>query len=195
MEILDLGRCGLARTMGCIAALSVVIALGDPLTAGPSEDGLDEYQVKAAFLYNFAKFVVWPAGTFSTSREPLVICILGQNPFGHSLEEAVAGKAIDGRALIIRSIVNVKQIVACQVLFVASTESKRSMPIIGAISPPGVLTIEDSDAFGTEGEVINLRLDEGKVRFDINVQAAERAKLKISSRLLALAHIIGPAPR
>lgn len=195
MEILDLGRCGIPRVVGCTAALLVLVSLGEPLAGGSPEDGLDEYQVKAAFLYNFAKFVEWPAGTFPTSKEPLAICVLGQNPFGHSLEDAVTGKAVEGRPLIIRYITNVKQITACQMLFIASAEGKRATPIIGAINTQGVLTIEDSDTDGTAGEVINLRLARGKVRFDINVEAAERAKLRISSRLLALARIIGPAPR
>jgi len=174
------------------AALGLFIALGTCLSAGPPEPQVDEYQVKAAFLYNFAKFVQWPPDAFPSPNEPIAICILGQDPFGGSLEVTVAGRAIEGRSLVVRHISNVRQVAGCHILFVSSAENKRSAPTLSEIRTPGILTIGESDASGADGVVINFRLDGGKVRFEINMAAAEREKLRISSRLLSLAHIVDP---
>jgi YfiR/HmsC-like len=170
-------------------AFGLVMALGNCLAAGTPEPPIDEYQVKAAFLYNFAKFVQWPAGTFQSPGDALAICVLGEDPFGHSLGDIVAGRTIEGRPLTVRHIASVKEGAACQILFVSSAENKRSPPMLADIKAPGVLTIGESNTPGGDGAIIHLRLDGGKVRFDINVEAAEREKLRISSRLLSLAHI------
>lgn len=177
---------GLARTFGFGLA-----AVGG-LSAGLLEDPPEEYQVKAAFVYNFVKFVQWPPGTFQSSTEPLSICVLGEDPFGRSLDDTVAGRAIDGRRLTVRHISSVKQSARCHVLFVGSAENKKSSPILAEIKTPGVLTIGESDASIPDGAVINFKLEGDKVRFEINVEAAEREKLRISSRLLTLAHIVDP---
>ena len=172
------------------AAVGFVMALGDCLTAGSPEQPFDEYQVKAAFIYNFAKFVQWPSNTFASSNEPMAICVLGQNPFGHSLEDTVAGRAIEGRSLVVRHISIVNQAAGCQILFISSAENKRPLPILAEVKTPGILTIGESDASAADSVVINFKLEGGKVRFEINLEAAEREKLRISSRLLSLAHIV-----
>jgi hypothetical protein len=177
--------------MGRIAAIGLAMALRFCLATASAEQPLDEYQVKAAFLYNFAKFVQWPSDAFQSASEPIAICVLGQDPFGRSLEDTVAGRAIEGRSLIVRHISTVKQVAGCHVLFIGSADHKRSPPMLADIKP-GILTVGESDASGADGVVINFKLDEGKVRFDINVDAAEREKLQISSRLLSLAHIVEP---
>ncbi|MGA3236142.1 MAG: YfiR family protein [Bryobacteraceae bacterium] len=177
--------------MGRIAAIGLAMALRFSLATASAEQPLDEYQVKAAFLYNFAKFVQWPSDAFQSASEPIAICVLGQDPFGRSLEDTVAGRAIEGRSLIVRHISTVKQVAGCHVLFIGSADHKRSPPMLADIKP-GILTVGESDASGADGVVINFKLDEGKVRFDINVDAAEREKLQISSRLLSLAHIVEP---
>jgi hypothetical protein len=194
MEILKYAR--RPRTMRqtcvtcCTVALGLIVALHICNAAGPPDQAFDEYQVKAAFLYNFAKFVQWPPEVFQSSSAPLAICILGQDPFGRSLEDTVVGREIDGRSLAVRHISSVKQVAGCQVLFIGAAEYKRSPPMLADIRTPGVLTIGDSDASGADGVVINFKLDGGKVRFEINVEAAEREKLRISSRLLSLAQIV-----
>jgi YfiR/HmsC-like len=192
MEILSYlwrpGRLRAGWVMGPAAAAGMAVVLGHCLTAASPAQPFDEYQVKAAFLYNFAKFVQWPAEAFQTAAEPMAICVLGQDPFGRSLADTVAGRAIEGRSIVVRHIPDIKQAAGCHVLFIASTENKRS-PLMLAEIKPGILTVGDSDASGT-GAVINFKLDDGKVRFEINVEAAEREKLQISSRLLSLAHIV-----
>jgi hypothetical protein len=199
MEILNyawsLSRRRRRWVVGRAAAVGLVMALGNCLAAGTPDQSVDEYQVKAAFLYNFAKFVQWPSESFQSSNDPIAICVLGQDPFGRSLEDTVAGRGIEGRSLVVRHISSVKQVAGCHVLFISSAENKRSLPMLAEIKTPGVLTIGDSGPSGADGVVINFKLEGGKVRFEINVEAAEREKLRISSRLLSLAHIVGSNPK
>lgn len=166
-------------------AMALAIAWG----SGPGAP-LEEYQVKAAFIFNFTRFVEWPAGTFSAPNEPLAVCILGQDPFVRTLEATVAGKMVDARPLVVRGIPSPKQANGCHVVFIGSNESKHVTAVLSGVAGPGVLTIGDSDIPGGTGAAITFLLEGGKVRFDINVDAAERAKLRISSRLLSLAHSV-----
>ncbi len=175
------------RATGSVAALGIVIASASCLAASPP---VDEYQVKAAFIYNFAKFVQWPVDAFKGPSDPISICVLGQDPFGSLLDITIANRSIDGRPLVIRRLANVKQVAGCHVLFIGSAEDKRLPSTVADIRATGVLTIGDSDFSDVDGVVINFKLEGGKVRFDINVDAAEREKLRISSRLLSLAHVV-----
>jgi hypothetical protein len=193
VEILNYARSldHLRRHRGCLAvAFSTVMVLGNCLIAGSPDQPLDEYQVKAAFLYNFVKFIQWPAQTFPGSSEPIVICVLGQDPFGRSLDDTVAGRAIDGRSLTIHRLSTVKQTAGCHVLFISAAENKYLPSTFAEVKTRGLLTIGDSCASGTDGVIINFKMGDGKVYFEINVNEAERAKLRISSRLLSLAHIV-----
>jgi len=169
------------------AAMLGLVALGKCLAAEPPEQPFDEYRVKAAFLYNFAKFVEWPAESFQGALAPFAICVLGRDPFGRSLEDTVAGRTIDGRSFVVRHIVSVKQAAGCQVLFIGGDQNKRVAPILAEIATPGVLTVGESDSGASAGAIISFILAAGKVRFAINAAAAEREKLRISSRLLSLA--------
>ena len=169
------------------ATLGLVIALGNCLAAESPEQPLDEYRVKAAFLYNFAKFVEWPSEAFQSPNAPFAICVLGRDPFGRSLEDTVAGRTIESRYFVVRHISSVKQVSGCHVLFIGSVESKRISPMLAEIKTAGVLTVGDSDGAASEGAIISFKLEAGKVRFAINAAAAEREKLRISSRLLSLA--------
>jgi len=194
MEILNhlwnQSRVGVGWAIGRITAIGMAMVLGLCLaTASSPEQPFDEYQVKAAFLYNFPKFVQWPAETFQTAAEPLAICVVGQDPFGRSLADTVAGRAIEGRSLVVRHIPNVKQAAGCNVLFIGAAEYKPSLPALAELKP-GILTVGESGASGAAGLVINFRVDDGKVGFDINVGVADREKLQISSRLLSLAHSV-----
>jgi YfiR/HmsC-like len=165
--------------MGLAIALSVFASAGE---AQP----IDEYQVKAAFLFNFAKFVEWPAQTFKSPTDPIAICVLGTNPFGHSLEDAVDGKSVEGRKFSVRQFNDPEQTAGCQILFVASRQ-KRPLSEAALL---GVLTIGESRGFAADGGVIEFRIDHGKVRFEINLIAAEQRKIRISSKLLSLALIV-----
>jgi hypothetical protein len=150
----------------------------------------DEYQVKAAFLYNFAKFVEWPAQSFKTANDPIVICVLGKDPFGNVLDEPMKGTEADGRQIVVRRTSDVRQASACNILFISSSERKRLTSVLAAARACGILTVSDMEDFAAQGGVINLKLENGRVRFEINPDAAERSGLRISSKLLSLAQIV-----
>ncbi|MDP9053541.1 MAG: YfiR family protein [Acidobacteriota bacterium] len=175
-----------------LAAVTFLLSQAVPLCAIQGQP-VDEYQVKAAFIYNFAKFVQWPAGAFQNATEPVAICIAGMDPFGKSLEETVSGRSIEGRNLVVRHVSTVKQSAGCHILFFGGTDDKRLGAWLSEIRTAGILTIGESDNSSTDGVVINFRLDDGRIRFDINIEAGENEKLRISSRLLSLARNVARA--
>jgi len=168
----------------------VTVLLGMLLAVSAHGQAVEEYQVKAAFLYNFAKFVQWPSSAFKSAQEPIAICILGQNPFGGALDEAIRGKQIEGRSLVVYQVSSDTPSRACHILFVGGAERKRFRALAEAFRAPGVLTVGEAAWFSAEGGVINLKLDAGRVRFEINVEAADRQQLRISSKLLSLAQVV-----
>jgi YfiR/HmsC-like len=162
------------------------IALGLSACGVAEAQAIDEYQVKAAFLYNFAKFVEWPQQTFKSPHDPMSICVLGASPVGKTLDETISGKSIDGRIFTVRQITDVGQSAGCQILFV-STKHKKSL--IEAVTA-GILTVGESKGFSADGGMIEFKLEGGRVRLEINAMAAEKSKLRISSKLLSLAGIV-----
>jgi hypothetical protein len=173
-----------------ILKLSFGISAAVWLAAAAGAQTTDEYQVKAAFLFNFAKFVEWPPQTFKSPTDAISICVLGPDPFGRSLDEAVNAKSIDGRKLAVRQIDNLQQAGGCQILFIASRKKKHSTDADAAVAMAGVLTVGDSDGFAAAGGVIGFKLEGGKVRLEVNLDAAGQRKLRISSKLLSLALIV-----
>jgi YfiR/HmsC-like len=170
--------------------LSLPVLLGLPLIAASSARPMDEYQVKAAFLYNFARFVEWPQEAFQDANDPFAICVLGQDPFGRALDDVAAGKKIEGRAVAVRRISEARRANGCRILFVSSSEPKRVLATLASMSERGVLTVGEADNATSEGMIIDLTLEEGKVRFEIHTEAAGREKLRFSSKLLSLATIL-----
>lgn len=166
--------------------LSICIAGG----RNAFSQGVSEYAVKAAFVYNFTKFVSWPAGTFKDENSPITICVLGENPFANALNQIVEGKTFNGRTFAVKYIGDVNQERACQILFISRSERKRLGAILDSLGKPSVLTVGDTDGFAKQGIMINLYLEAGKVRFEINPDAAARAGISISSKLLGLAKIV-----
>ena len=157
---------------------------------GNPSDEFSEYQVKAAFLCNFAKFVEWPAGAFPTGNSPVSICILGDNPFGDSLDKAVAGQLVNGRPLVVRNVASLKEAGNCHMVFVCPSVQSHFTQIIGSLQGKSVLMVADTDTFAEEGGMIQFYLENSRVRFEVNVNACARSHLKISSKLLALAKIV-----
>ena len=149
----------------------------------------NEYQVKAAFLYTFAKFVEWPPEAFSGPSTAMTICVLGDDPFGRFLDDAVSGKTVGDRRLSISRIAEFSAGRDCKILFIAASERRRMASLLASI-PPGVLTVGDTPEFATQGGVIALRLEGERIRLSVNLTAAEKAHLRVSSRLLSLATII-----
>jgi hypothetical protein len=169
-----------------VAAIFVGMLLASPAAAQEAE----EYQVKAAFLYNFAKFVEWPSQAFKGPQDPVLVCVLGRNPFGSALEQAIHGKSVQGRPFNLRQVNGAEQANGCQILFISSSEARHFRSFWGSLNPAGILTVGEVEGFAANGGVINFKLDLGRVRFEINLDAAERAQLQISSKLLNLAQIV-----
>jgi hypothetical protein len=165
-------------------ALALVFALALP--AGAQEPS-PEYELKAAFLYNFVKFVEWPADAFAGAKSPLSICVYGSDPFGGSLEGVVRGEALGERGLLVQRPEALGDLRDCQVLFVSRSERQRLPEILARVGGAPVLTVGDTDGFLQAGGVINFVMEDNKVRFAINLQAAEHNRLTISSKLLRLA--------
>ncbi len=164
-----------------------IVAAGTSPSYGQSAR---EYQIKAAFLYNFTKYVSWPASKFADEDTPLSLCVIGQDPFGPVLEETITGKTFKGRAILINRLQAIDDLKQCHLLFVSSSEQDRVAQITSSASGAGVLTTGDMDRFTNQGGVIKLTKQRNKVRFEINRTAADRAGLTISSRLLKLATIV-----
>jgi hypothetical protein len=150
----------------------------------------NEYQVKAAFLYAFAKFVEWPPKAFSSASAEIAICVLGDYPFGTFLDDAVRGKSVDGRSLAVYRLTDFPAGHECKILFIATSEHRRMAAVLTSAATSGVLTVGDTAEFASEGGVIGLQLDGQRIRLSVNLTAAERAKVRISSRVLSLATII-----
>ncbi len=165
----------LGLLMGLCQAPLLAQAAGQP----------SEYQVKAAFLLNFTKFIEWPAGAFTDGRSPLTICILGADPFGSVLDQIVEGEDVNGRMVTVQRIGQPPAPKSCQVLFVARPE--KEVPKILNELGPGVLTVGNGDTFLHDGGMIAFVLSDRHVRFDINQKAAGDAMLTVSSRLLNVA--------
>lgn len=151
-----------------------------------------EYDLKAAFLHKFATYVDWPAPAFATTNAPLVIGILGQDPFGDKLENVLAKQRTYGRPLEIRRLEKIEDVLParCQMLFIASSEKKRLPAIIKSLQGKPILTVGDTAGFGENGVMINLLVLNRSLGFEINLQTAGEAKLRISSQLVGLAKFV-----
>jgi hypothetical protein len=171
-----------------LARLKFAIVLGATCILG-LRGQINEYQVKAFFLYNFARYVEWPPESFKAANDPIAICIFGQNPFGGALDQAIAGKVVEGRPFVVRQISDILPAGNCHILFVNSSERQRFRSLAGRLKGAGVLTVGETQGFTADGGVINFKLEDGKVRFEIDVDAAGRERLHISSKLLSLAQI------
>jgi len=147
-----------------------------------------EYQVKAAFLYNFAKFVEWPAESFNDAQAPLIIGIVGKDPFGETLDK-LRDHHIEGRKLLIKRFAKVEDLEKCHILFISAAEKEHLSTILKITRGWHLLTVGDTKGLVQSGVIINFLVIENKIRFEINTDAAQRAGLKIRSQLLKLAKI------
>jgi hypothetical protein len=159
------------------------------LNAAAHGQQINEYQMKAAYLYNFAKFVDWPPEAFKSAADPISICMLDQSALLHTVEEAVNGETVDDRKLVVRQITDPRLSGNCHILFIGSSDLKLWHSELRGLKT-GILTVGESDGFIAAGGVVNLRLNGNKVRIEINVNAAERQKLRISPKLLSLAQTL-----
>jgi hypothetical protein len=178
------------RWLAFFALLLSLHLLGGGRRTG-AQTANEEYRVKAAFIFHFAQLVDWPPGG-TGAENSLLLCTLGEDPFQGTLEGTVAGKAIGNRVIRIRHLGEPQDMQACQILFLGRAQSKRIPTLVADLHNAPILTVGETAGFLDAGGMICFLLEENKVRFDINLDAAESAKLKIGSRLLILAeHVVG----
>jgi len=160
--------------------------------AGDVSDS-SEYLIKAGFIYNFAKFVEWPSAAFSQADSPIMIGVLGTDPFGNVLDRLVEDKKIGPRGFVVKRYKwgkDLKDLKECKILFVSASEKGHIDEIVQAVKGLPILTVGETPGFAERGGMIRFTLEDNRVRFEINVDAAHQADLNISSRLLTLAKII-----
>lgn len=170
-----------------LRVLAAMLCLVFAIQSRAADESL-EYQVKSAFLLNFTKFVEWPAAAFEAPDSPIAICVLGEDPFGATLDQIVAGEVVNSRKVSVVRIKRAPAPKACQVLFLGRPEKE-----IASLLPSledGVLTVGEGESFIRDGGMIAFVIENRRVRFSANQRAAERAGLKISARLLNVARSV-----
>lgn len=181
-----------ARCFRAASALIFVLFSCAGSTSG--QQAASEYQVKAAFLFNFGKFVQWPQSSFTNPQAPFWVCVLGEDPFGSALDDTLRGKAIDAHPVSVTRIKDAVSARGCQIVFVSASEKARLPAILGSLRAWNALVVGESEGFAASGGGIQFLLEENRVRFAINPDAIRRAGLQVSSRLLALAKIVHDVP-
>ena len=173
--------------VGALLVLLLAAVVLTVQTVRGEENGAREYQVKAAFILNFAKFIDWPAA--ASTDASFTICTLGTDPFDEAFN-SLKGKTIKGKPVAIRHLARVEDLRECQLLFIGSSERKHLASIVKATRSSHLLTVSEVDGFCQAGGGINLVNEKSKVVFEINTKATQQAGLKVSSQLLKLARTV-----
>jgi hypothetical protein len=178
------------------AAFALLLA-ATPVLAAPTAgvEGASEYAVKAAFLLNFARPVEWPDSAFAAPSDPVVVGILGAEAFEAALAADIEKQRVGARAVRLERLSGAQQAAGCHVVFVSSAEHSSAGAVLAALGGASVLTVGESDGFARQGGIVNFYHEGKKIRFEINPAAADRAGIRISSRLLRLARIVAAERR
>jgi hypothetical protein len=163
------------------------------LTVWKAQAQSKEYQIKGAFLYNFAQFVAWPPEAFPDAQSPFVIGVLGDNPFGSFLDGIARGEMMNGHPLAVQYYARPEEIQTCQILFISRSEARQTNQILAGLKGREILMVSDLDNFAAQGGIIQFTTVNNKIRFQINLEAAKAANLTISSKLLKCAESAPPA--
>ena len=174
------------RRLPLAAALLAVAAAGPVAAVTPTE-----HQVKAAFLYNFANFVEWPADALGPAGAPIKVCVVGADPFGGALDDAFRGQSVHGRRAEIVRGPSLTALGRCHILFLPQAEERRWLALVKELHGAPTLTVADGPPLARQGGMVNFIIEAKRVRFEINKVAAEQAGLRISSKLLSLARVVG----
>ena len=162
----------------------------NPPNAVSVNEGSLEYPLKLAFLYNFTKFVDWPSDSFHDPGASLAICIIANDPFSPDLEAELRTRTVGSHPVEIKTLRSNDALSVCHMVFVPVTEKSQAARIVSGLKGSNTLTVGEIEGFAVEGGIINLTVEENKLHFEVNPLAAERAGLKISSRLLSMATIV-----
>jgi len=180
----------LGRSARCNPSIVALLLALLAATSASAQSYADEYRVKAAFLFHFAQLVDWPADSLSAVDNSLVLCTLGADSFQGALESTVEGKTAGTRIIRIRHLKQPEEAQGCQILFLGKAQGSRIPLLLANLRSAPILTVGETPGFLGAGGMICFRVENNKVRFDINLDAAESARLKIGSRLLFLAQIV-----
>ena len=170
------------RTLAVALLLAAGLLGGRPALAAPTAQ-----QVEAVFLFYFSQFVDWPPGAFAAPGSPIVIGVLGTDPFDGTLDQAVSGERVNGRPIVVRRLTSVAEATGCHILYISSSEAPKLPQILDALKGRNVLTVSDLDDFMQSGGMIRFVLVDQHVRLNINSRAAQAAGLTVSSKLLRAA--------
>jgi uncharacterized protein DUF4154 len=184
-------RLRFVRGLGCATLLASSTLV---LSVRAADPPATEYQVKAAFLYNFARFVDWPAAAFADSSSSLVIGVLGVDPFGEVLDHTVAGKKVASHPLQVRRCTAPAEAIRCHMLFIAASEEENLTRTLATLENHPVLTVGETADFARRGGMLQFVMRSERLGFEVNVAAASRARLEISSKLLRLAAAVHRSP-
>jgi hypothetical protein len=189
------GRCFVAGINSRrIRQVSVIIVCWFLSDASPHALSMNreiaEYPLKLGFLYNFAKFVEWPSDSFRSPGAPFAICIVGHDPFSPDTENELRTRPVGGHPVEFVALKQTDRLNVCHIVFIPVTEKDQAARIVRSLKGSRALTVGESEGFAVRGGIINFTIEEGNVRFEINRLAAERAGLKISSKLLNLARVV-----
>jgi hypothetical protein len=176
--------------------IGLLIITGPIFGADPAQKAprprFKEYQVKAAYLLNFTRYIDWPAKSFKEADSPFVICILGQDRFGEDLRTLVSNGVVEGRKIALRRINSADQARDAQIVFISQSERNRTAEILQSLKGAPVLTVGETEGFLQAGGMVNFRIEDESALLDIDRAAAEKAGLKISSKLLQIANRAKP---
>lgn len=167
-----------------------VLVIGCNINYLHAQSSTSEYELKAAFLFNFTQFVNWPASSFSSPQSPMVIGIIGKDPFGSYLEQAIKGENVNGHPIIVQHYSSVEDINSCQILFINVNDKKKLTQIVTGLNKKNILTVGDKSDFLERGGMIKFLNKNNKIKLQVNLSATKEANLIISSKLLRLVDIV-----
>lgn len=186
--------CRCMTTRSWVTWFSALALFCSAAPAAPEQTGTAaEYQLKAVFLFNFAQFVEWPAKAFRDPKSPLVIGVLGDDPFGSYLDDLVSGEKVGERTLIVRRYRHAEDPGECHIVFICRSEVRDLDKIVARLKDRNVLTVGDVDTFNRQGGMVRFAMEGGKIRLRINVEAAKSCGLTISSKILRPGTIVTSA--
>ena len=180
------------ESLGILRGFFLILALvlWNPSQAVSVNEGNSEYPVKLAFLYNFTKFVEWPSTAYRNPGAPLAICIVGDDPFNQALEIELRTRTVGGHPVDLRRSKTSDTLSECHIVFIPVTEKKQAARIVSGLKGSSTLTVGEIEGFAIQGGIINFTIEDNTLHFEVNTLAADRAGLKISSKLLSLAKIV-----
>ncbi|HTV01824.1 MAG TPA: YfiR family protein [Luteitalea sp.] len=184
------------RVLGRAAvSLALALSLLCQSARASAATALDEYAVKAAFIYQFIQFVEWPSEVFADPAANIVVGIVGDDPFDEHLRRTTEGRTAQGRRIVVRTVRHGDQLRQCHLLFVSASEEARIPDLLRTLGTANVFTVGDTPGFAQAGGTLNFVMEAARVKFEVNIVAAERARIRISSKLLHVARIVRPGAR